>query len=85
MAPSAAHPHAPAKSAAAASGRELSLEDFARIVVAVERGELARIQERLKMDRQEIERARAVWAERLRTEPKLAATLEEAVESARWE
>lgn len=81
----AAAPRSTPSPAAPREAPSVGLEDFARIVVAVERGDLTAVKARLGLVDHEIELVRAGWAERLRVEPRLAEALDEAVESARWE
>lgn len=84
--PTAPTPAPPSPQPSASSeARSVSLEDYARIVVAVERGEVMRILARLRIDNQEMDRIRAHWAERVARDPRLADAIEEAVEAARWE
>jgi hypothetical protein len=61
------------------------MADYARIQVALERGETARILARLKIDEATLERVRAEWADRIKSQPSLQAELDEAMEAARWE
>ena len=83
--PATIPPEPPAIPEPAAPARVVGLTDYARIEVAFERGETSRILARLKLDPAELDRVRAEWAERIKTQPALESELEEAMEAARWE
>jgi hypothetical protein len=64
---------------------ELPLADYARLIVAVERGDIDGALARYKLGSSDLERLQRSWTERASTDAKLARELAEAIEAARWE
>jgi hypothetical protein len=68
-----------------AASEEISLgaAEYARIVVAIERGNVAEVLTGGDLSLADIARLRRVWAKRVIEDPRLAAQLRELVETAR--
>jgi hypothetical protein len=69
----------------ASAGPALSVADYARIAVGVERGDVPRVLAEHKLGLAELMRLQRSWTQRAAEDPQLATALAEAMEAARWE
>jgi hypothetical protein len=69
----------------ASAGPALSVADYARIAVGVERGDVPRVLAEHKLGLADLMRLQRSWTQRAAEDPQLATALAEAMEAARWE
>lgn len=65
-------------------GKPIGVEEYARIQVGIERGEVGRVLGELSLELGDLMRLQRVWTKRLSESPDLAASLSRAVEETRW-
>ena len=65
-------------------GKPLGVEEYAKIQVAIERGEIGRVLGEMSLELGDLMRLQRVWTKRLADSPSLAANLARAMEETRW-